>query len=194
MVKLEASALPLNLVQGLSEMGYTKCGDVFIRFCFARMLHRADVLSEIAQLSPESLSNYSSTSDIDLERSCSPLASMAHQNYFLISIRQEYALNLFDRQQSAQDMFGGNPNLLLRWSNVYYSSGELPQDDRGSRADTMVRKQGPEENCRHIPSGRSDNRHSQGALPQVYEGYGTLDWKALYEMCRHDIVQEASCF
>ena len=188
MVKLEASALPLSLVQGLSEMGYTKCGDVFIRFCFARMLHRADVLSEIAQLSPESLSNYSSTSDIDLERSCSPLASMAHQNYFLISIRQEYALNLFDRQQSAQDMFGGNPDLLLRWSNVYYSAANLHKMIVAPARILWYVSRGPKKivAVSHLDEVVIDTPKE---LYRRFMKYGTLDWKDLYEMCKHDIAK-----
>ena len=189
MVKLEASALPLSLVQGLSEMGYTKCDDVFIRFCFARALDRADVLSEVTQLSPECTNSYQDMSDIDLERSCSPLASMADQNYFLISIRQGYALNLFDRQQSAQDMFGGNQDVLLRWSNVYY---------RAANFHRMFKAPG---RILWYVSGHPKNIVAISHLDEVvidtpkelyrkFRKYGTLEWKSLYEMCNHDISKE----
>ena len=189
MVKLEASALPLSLVQGLSEMGYTKCDDVFIRFCFARALDRADVLSEVTQLSPECTNSYQDMSDIDLERSCSPLASMADQNYFLISIRQGYALNLFDRQQSAQDMFGGNQDVLLRWSNVYY---------RAANFHRMFKAPG---RILWYVSGHPKNIVAISHLDEVvidtpkelyrrFRKYGTLEWKNLYEMCNHDISKE----
>ena len=189
MVKLETSALPLDLVQGLSEMGYTKCDDMFIRFCFARMLDRAEVLSEIAQLSPESLNTYRDMSEIDLERSCSPLASMPDQKYFLISIRQGYALNLFDRHRSAQDMFGGNPDLLLQWSNVYY---------RAANFHKMIKA--PARILWYV-SGSPGKIVAVSHLDEVivdipkelyrrFRRYGTLEWKNLYEMCKRDTSKE----
>ena len=120
LVKFKESALPVSLMQGLSEMGFTRCGDEFIRFCFARYLDRSDALSEIARSAPQASTNYQSMSSLELERSCSPLTLERDQNYFLIPIRPGYALNLFDRQQSSQDLFGGKPSILLRWANVYY--------------------------------------------------------------------------
>ena len=38
MVKVEDSALPLDLLAGLSEMGFTRCDGGFVRFCFTRYL------------------------------------------------------------------------------------------------------------------------------------------------------------
>ena len=120
LVRFKESALPVSLIQGLSEMGFTRSGDDFIRFCFVRHLDRSDAVSEIAKLAPQASANYQSMSSLQIERTCSPLTIERGQNFFLIPIRPGYAMNLFDRQQSSQDLFGGNPDVLLRWSNVYY--------------------------------------------------------------------------
>ena len=48
MVKIEASSLPANLIQGLSELGFTRCGDHFVRFCFTGYHGRKGALDEIA--------------------------------------------------------------------------------------------------------------------------------------------------
>ena len=119
-VRIESESLPLSMVQGLSEMGFTKFKDSFVRFCFTRYLERDDTLSRVAELLPESSSTYRNMSHLDLERHCSPLVSATNQKHFLIPIRQGYALNLVDRQRSSSELFGGDPELLLRWCNVYY--------------------------------------------------------------------------
>ena len=116
MVEFEASALTSSLIPDLLEMGFIKCNGSFMRFCFSRYLDRQEVLSAISELGPESTSNYESMSSLELERCCSPLdLAGTNQRYFLIPIRPGYAMSLIDRQQSANDLFGGNPHVLLRW-------------------------------------------------------------------------------
>lgn len=41
---------------------------------------------------------------------------------YIVSIRPQYALHLFDTDLSAQDLFGGNPAQLLNYENAYYKS------------------------------------------------------------------------
>ena len=189
MVKFKESALPVNLMQGLSEMGFTRCGDEFIRFCFTHCLDRGDVLSEIAELTPEAINNYRDVSSLKLERSCSPLSSFAEQGYFLIPIRPGYALNLFDRQQSSHDLFGGNPDVLLRWSNVYYrkkthhkmlqAPGRILWYVSGDRQEVVCVSHLDE-----VVIGTPKELFRQ------FEKSGTLEWKDLYKMCEGDISKE----
>ena len=120
MVKVEDAAVPLDLLPALSEMGFTRCGGGFVRFCFPRYLEQKAALSRIAGLVADYADNYEDMSGLELERSCSPLISDSAQSYFLISIKPSYARNLVDRRLSSSDMFGGDPDVLLRWSNVYY--------------------------------------------------------------------------
>ncbi|MCY4528799.1 MAG: hypothetical protein OXD46_07225 [Chloroflexi bacterium] len=176
-------------IQGLSEMGFTRSGDEFIRFCFARYLDRSDAVSEIAELDPQASINYQRMSTLELERSCSPLTLERDQNYFLIPIRPGYALNLFDRQQSSQDLFGGNPDVLLRWSNVYY---------RRVTHHKMLRAPG---RILWYVSGKRGEIICVSHLDQVematpkelfrrFEKYGTLEWEDLYKMCGGDVSKE----
>ena len=73
MVKFETSALTPSLIPTLLEMGFIKCHDNFVRFCFSRCIDRQEVLSAISELCPESTGNYQDMSDLELERCCSPL-------------------------------------------------------------------------------------------------------------------------
>lgn len=189
MLKFKESALPVNLMQGLSEMGFTRCGDEFIRFCFTRCLDRGSVLSEITELAPEAVNDYRDVSSYELERSCSPLSSFAEQGYFLIPIRPGYALNLFDRQQSSHDLFGGNPDVLLRWNNVYY---------RKKTHHKML--QTPGRILWYVSGGRQAIvcvSHldevvigTPKELFRQFEKSGTLEWKDLYKMCEGDISKD----
>ena len=189
MVKFEASILLPSMIQDLLDMGFKKCNDSFVRFCFSRCLDREEVLSEIPQLCTKAKSNYQDMSNLDLERHCSPLSLRENQNHFLIPIRPGYALNLVEYRQSADDLFGGKPDLLLRWDNVYYRkktrhkmlkapgrilwyvSGAIGQIVAVSHLDSVVIDT-PKELLRH------------------FKKFGTLEWEDLYEMCEGDISRE----
>ena len=189
LVKFKKSALPVSLMQGLSEMGFTRCGDEFIRFCFARYLDRSDALSEIARSAPQASTNYQSMSSLELERSCSPLTLERDQNYFLIPIRPGYALNLFDRQQSSQDLFGGKPSILLRWANVYYRAathhkmlkapGRILWYVSGHRREVIC--------VSHLDKVEIDTPRE---LIRRFKKYGTLEWEDLDKMCGGDIARK----
>ena len=189
LVKFEESALPVSLIQGLSEMGFTRCGDEFIRFCFPRYLDRSDALAEIAELAPEASNNYQSMSNLELERSCSPLTLEGDQNYFLIPIRPGYALNLFDRQQSSQDLFGGDPAVLLLWRNVYYRAathhkmlkapGRILWYVSGDRKEVIC--------VSHLDEVEIDTPKE---LFRRFNKYGTLNWEELRKMCGGDIARK----
>ena len=125
-------------------------------------------------------------SRLELERHCSPLISDADQSYFLVPIRKGYALNLFDRQQSAVDLFGGNPEVLLRWSNVYYRAANFHKMlkppgrimwyvSKGSKMIVAVS---------HLDEVVIDTPKN---LLQRYTKFGTLDWHDLFRMCKGDV-------
>ena len=188
LVKFRPFAIPSSLMHSLSELGFTQSDGEFIRFCFAEHLDRDSILANVAESCPHALGNYQAMSDLDLERSCSPVSSGPDQSYFLIPIRPGYALNLFDRQHSANDLFGGRPDVLLRWSNVYYRAptlqnmlqvpGRVLWYVSGSRKQ-IVATSHLDEVVVHTPK----------ELIRKYGSYGTLDWNDLYRMCKGDIDQ-----
>ena len=189
MLKVEDSAVPLDLLPNLSEMGFTQCPGGFVRLCFTRYMEQDKALSKIVGLVPDCADNYKNMSGLDLERSCSPLISDAAQNYFLISIRPGYARNLVDRRLSSSDMFGGDPDVLLRWSNVYYRAASHRQ---------MLTAPG---RILWYVSGDSKEIVAVSHLDEVvldkpkelfrkFRRYGTFEWRHLYETCGGDISKE----
>ncbi len=189
MVKVEDAAVTLDILPALSEMGFTRYGGGFVRFCFTHYLEHDAALSKIAGLLPDCTVRYETMSGLDLERSCSPLISDADQNYYLIPIRPGYARNLVDRRLSSSDMFGGDPHVLLRWSKVYYRTAThhkmlaapgriLWYVSRSSREIAAVS---------HLDEVVLDGPKE---LFRRFRRYGTFEWKHLYEICGGDISKD----
>lgn len=190
MVRFEGSALTSSLIPDLLEMGFIKCKDNFVRFCFSRCFSRQKVLSAISKLYPESISNYENMSSLELEKCCSPLdLAGTNQRCFLIPIRPVYAMGLIDRQQSANDLFGGNPHVLLRWDNVYY---------RKVNRHKMIKAPG---RILWYVSSPSQQIVAVSHLDEVvidtlkelfrkFKKFGILEWNDLYKMCDHNPLKE----
>ena len=189
MVKLGLSALSPELIQGLSEMGFTECGDAYVRFCLTNCFDKDQALLEIGALSPESLPVYGNMSPLEIESHCSPMVSEANQNCYVIPIQPGYALNLFDRQQSSRDLFGGDRGVLLRWTNVYYRSGNSSK---------LIQIPG---RILWYVSGNSGGIVAVSRLDEVivdtpkelfkrFRRHGTLEWSDLYRMCKQDVSRK----
>ena len=189
MVKFEATAVTTRLVTDLLETGFTKCNDSFVRFCFPRCFDRQEALGTISVLSPESSSDFQNMSDLEIERHCSPLNLVANQGHFLIPIRPGYAISLFDRHQSANDLFGGKKSVLLRWDNVYY------------RRKTHHKILSPPARILWYVSGNVGEIVAVSHLDAVeidipkalfrkFKKIGILKWKDLWDMCGGDPSSE----
>ena len=188
-VKVDESALPAGMAETLSDMGFVECNGGLVRFCFTRHLNRGEALDAIAKLVPEASASYQALSDQQLVRSCSPLGSNTDQKTFLIPIKSTFALNLFDRQQSSYDLFGGEPSLLMLWSNTYY------------RAKTLHKLIQPPGRILWYVSGGRGEIVAVSHLDEVvidapkelfrrFKKSGTLQWEDIYHLCKGDISTE----
>ena len=191
MVKFEKTALASNLVPDLLETGFTPYQDGFVRFCFSRCLNRNQVSTAISEICPVLESNYHGMSNFELERHCSPLGLMEDtgQKHLLIPIRPSYAISLVDRHLSAEDLFGGEIKVLLRWEQVYY------------RNKTYHKMLKPPARLLWYVSGNQQkivalshlDEVDIGPLKEIYRRFrrfGILKWDDLYEMCEGDVSQE----
>ena len=190
MVKFEKTFLDPSFKPSLLKIGFTECPESFVRFCFALSLDRQEVSSTIAELCPESISNYLNLSDLELERYCSPLSlEEAREKYFLVPVRPGYAMSLVDRGGAADDLFGGNISVLLRWDNVYY------------RKKTLHRILQPPARILWYVTGNQNQIVAASHLDEVQIGaakelfkkfkkIGVLAWNDIYEMCKGDPSNE----
>lgn len=189
-VVYDKSAVSPDLIPHLQEMGFTEVGEVYVRFCFSRILSRSDTLSAISKLHPDTLPEYSAMSDLELESRCSPLSlALTDQKSYLIPIRPGYALNLFDREESGYNLFGGDIRLLLRYDNVYYRKKThyhmLKSPGRILWYVSRQKKQ-------IVAVSHLDTVEigSPKALFNRYKRFGILEWRDIYNMCDGDVSAE----
>lgn len=190
MVKFETSAVSSDMESDLLEMKFRRCNDGFVRFCISKCFaDRDEALSIISDICPDSLSHYQVMSDADLEECCSPLSLGNKENVFMVPIRPGYALSLIDIRQSANDMFGGDPNVLLRWDNVYYRKATRR---RMLKAPGRILWYVSGDQGKIVAISRLDKVviGSPRELLRQFKPLGVLDWKGLYEMCDGNISSE----
>ena len=188
-VKFEASALTSSLVPDLLDIGFTKCNDSFVRFCFPRCLNREEVLSRIYDLSPESRSDYQDVSNLELERFCSPLSLGEKQGYFLVPIKPGYAISLVDIHHSADDLFGGKTSVLLRWDHVYYRS-KTRHHMLKSPARILWYESGVERQIVAVSHLDAVEIDTPKALFKKFKKFGILKWEDIFQMCKGDPWKE----
>ena len=191
MVRVESETMTSGLRHDLLAAGFTECGGDFVKFTLSACFDRPTTLKRIGELSPQSLDTYRDLEDLDLEGHCSPLSLRGtDQTYFTVPVRPAYAMSLFDRRQSADDFFGGEAEILLRWQNVYY------------RKKTQHRMLKPPGRILWYVSGRKNRQivavsrlddvavDTPKILFRKFQKFGILKWDDLYEMCNGDVTTE----
>ena len=105
------------------DFGFVERGGSLVRFCIPAVLRRDEVLYRMESLRPGSSTVFAGMNPGELERRCSPLClADFEQSLLIVPIRPGHALNIVDFKRSADDLFGGDLNRLLRPDNVYYRS------------------------------------------------------------------------
>ena len=189
-VEFELSGITPSLVPDLMDMGFTNCGNAFTKFCFSRCLDRKELLEKMAAVSPASATEFRDATDLELENYCAPVSLNADQNYFLVPIQPGYALSLIDRQLSSNDMFGGDPSVLLRWENVYYRKAATSHKilkTPGRILWYVSRSQKQIVAVSHLDEVVVDTAKE---LLKRFKKFGILGWEELYRMCAGDTSME----
>jgi len=187
-VKIKASSVNVELVPHLVEMGFLKYGDDYIKFCFSKHLNRKQTLSAITKNCLSAKNDYQNFSKVELQRRCSPLSldNVADMNFFILPIKQGYAMSLVDTSQSTQDLFGGDQDRLLRWDNVYY------------KKKTHHRILKPPARILWYVTGSIKKVVAVSHLDEVfidtpkllhrkYKKLGVLEWNDIFEICGGDV-------
>ena len=190
MVKFETSAVSSDMESDLLEMKFTQRDDGFVRFCISKCFaDRNEALSIISDICPDNLSHYQAMSDNDLEECCSPLSLGNKENVFLVPIRRGYAISLIDLYQSANDIFGGTPKVLLRWDNVYYSNATRR---KMLKAPGRILWYVSREQKQIVAISRLDEviKGRPGELYKQFKHLGALEWNDIYKMRDGDISSD----
>ena len=193
MVEFRDSHTFSRLRPTLLRMGFIQPNKNFVRFCFANYLSRESALEKIAEIDADAIPFYMGMSENEIERHLSPLAILSHTNYFLVPIRPKFAISLVDWQQSANTLFGGRENVLLRWDHVYYRSNTKHRMLRPPgrilwyvSAIPSRRTTGTDRNVIAISHLDSVQSGYPKQLFKQFRRKGAFDWKQVNETCKGD--------
>ena len=193
LVKFTSDSIFPGLVPELIDKSFVKCDQTFVRFCFSSSLIRDEVLEKVTYLCPEVVIKYSRTSDSEIERYCSPLNLLTNQqNKFLIPIRQGYAMSLINCDLSAEDLFGGQTSVLLRWANVYYRKRSHHKMLNSPARILWYVSGGPKDIGKIMAISSLDEIviGTPKILFRKFAGFGILDWNDIFTLCEKDINKE----
>ena len=189
-VQLGPGSMTPGLGHDLLEMGFTKRGDDFVRFCFSRCLNHEETLERIGELSPGATETYRNLTHLDLEGCCSPLGmEAADQKYFVVPVRPHFAMSLVDRRRSADDLFGGKAEVLLRWDNVYYRSRTHHRILRPP-ARILWYVSGKEKSIVAVSRLDETMIDNPKILFRKFKRFGILEWRDLCGICDGDPTRE----
>ena len=183
MVRFRSDSMSPSLGHDLLQVGFTTHGRDFVRFCFSRSLDRPGTVARIAELSPGTEKEYRQLTDHEIEERCSPLSlETTDQGYFIVPVRPSYAMSLVDRRGSANHLYGGKSDVLLRWDNVYYRS---KSQHRMLKAPARILWYVSRKAKQIVAVSRLDQVKIDSAkvLFKRFQKFGILKWADLYEMC-----------
>lgn len=179
-----------NISEHLTEMGFLKQEGRFLRVCLAEFAGREQIIYETSQLLSGLGSAYKKMSDLELLRYCSPVASAAEDSdYFLIPIQPHHAMNLFDYRQTSSNLFGGKPDILLRWKNVYYRT-KTRHKMLAAPARILWYLSKPESSIVAISHLERVDLDVPKSLFSRFRKFGTLTWNDILQICHEDLSAE----
>ena len=188
-VEFDCSGVPDLLDPIFVKMGFIGTTDAFLRFAIARTVRIDTALERVAEQSPTVADALRLHDNLTLERMCAPLVSSQNLPCYLVPIRPAFAMGLLDRDQSSDDLFGGDPTVLLRWANVYYRAkhqqhmlkapGRILWYVSGSVGEIVAISHLDEVEC-GLPK----------ELFRKYKKFGILEWRDIHELCKRDIAKE----
>ena len=189
-VRITLGSVSLSAERYAEDLGFVRTAHGFVRFCYSRCLNTERALESMSLLQPEAMGIVGGLSPTEIERLSSPLClSDIEQNFFLIPIRPGYAMSLVDRRRSADDMFGGEPSVLLRWDHVYYRGkdhhhmltppGRILWYVSGSNAGVVA--------VSHLDTVKIGKPQM---LFKEYRRFGILRWDDIYKLCDGDPSRE----
>ena len=186
LIKFEKDGVSLNLISTLLDMGFVAHQDTFIRFTIPHCITREQVMSGLTLRAPQIRDTFRSMNDIELEQCCSPLSIPNSRSTFMVPIKPDYAMSLFDSCRAGQDLFGGNSDVLLRWENVYYRKAtHVKMMKAPGRILWYVSS--PEKEIVAVSLLDTVAIDTPKQLFRSFRKFGIFDWRELYQLCDGDV-------
>ena len=179
-----ANAITSLFIPHLINANFQKVSNDYVRYCLPYVTSRTEALETITMLRSEDSSLCQNMDNSEFERHCSPMClKETDQKYFLVPIKPGYALSLFDRSQSATDLFGGHTDVLLRWDNVYYRSKTCHRM-LTTPARILWYVSGEEGRIKAISHLDQVEIGPPKELYKKFKHHGIFKWREIFTLCR----------
>lgn len=189
-VKLSKSQWSNYTRADLLKMGFLETDYDFRRLTLASVLTCEEVKSELNKQFSSDMEALGAIGDDELTKMCSPIVLRDRDEpAYIVPIRPEYALSLFDRKQASTDLFGGHQQVLMRCDNVYFRK---KSHHHMLKAPARIlwyesREVGAITACSHLDAVTIGTPKD---LFRSFKELGALDWSDIYEMCKRDVTAE----
>lgn len=189
-ILVERHSLPHNIDAQLISMGFREAGAHYKRLCLTGIMLRGDVEAMGTEYFHGSSVDWATLSDNEILTGSAPVVlEDRSERCFLVPIRPEYAMSLFDNQIASNDMFGGRSKVLMRWDNVYFRS-KTHHNVIKAPARLLWYESGNVNGIRANSQLLSVEVGSPKDLFRKYRKFGTFDWSDINRICGEDVDRQ----
>ncbi len=217
LVEVSERHLSDSIVRALKENSFSQVEHNWLKFSVRGILSAEDTGNKLRQLAVE-FENYSEfvshietgLKDAFLQSNISELIQTerllwpikiedANIPSYVVPIRPEWAIHLFDTNLGSQTLFGSDPNLVFSMDNVYYRSSRPKMPTENSRVLWYV-SQGSNRNVAGVKAIRACSYVDEvvvGSPKQLFKQFkelGVYRWNDVYETAHFDIDREVLAF
>jgi predicted nucleic acid-binding protein len=216
LINISDPFLPSEVIQGLIKLGFTSSNSKWLKVNLYGVLAIPELTHEIKHLAKkyQEHANFfnkvhrfflsSNVEDIDeyikIERVLFPLKIKELQlPCYIVPIRPEWAMNLFDSKLARQDLFGGDPNLLFNVENVYYraSTPQIIKKVPGRILWYVTKGDGQSSGLMSINACSYINEVFVDKPKQLFKKnkrLGVYKWQDVYEVAHKNIKNDVMAF
>ena len=205
-----------EIIESLRENGFISADNSWIKLNLSLVATSQQLLSHLKLLGVRfvEISNYfaqlkqtletaihekNTQTLLQVERALWPVKIIdAEIPTYIIPILPVWAMHLFDSNISTQDLFGADPNLILRLENIYYRSSSSKILSSPARILWYVSK--GKSTYQGIQSIRAYSYLDEVFIdkPKVlysrFKRFGVYKWKDVFEVTKHNIHKEIMAF
>ncbi len=189
-VRIDGNGLVASMKRFLAAAGFHYAGPDYVRLCPTGVMTRSEVEQKASLYFPDESGAWSSLAGRELLARCSPAAfTDVEETSFIIPIKPNYAMSLFDRKKAGGDLFGGKSQILMRWANVYYRANTHHRILRAPGR-LLWYESHPEQAisaCSHL---RSVEIGTPKTLFRRYRKSGALEWSDVERICHGDLTRK----
>ncbi|NLX22940.1 MAG: GNAT family N-acetyltransferase [Phycisphaerae bacterium] len=214
-VRIGEPVLPEGLAAGLLKTGFVPSEGRWVKLVLPAAAPRDQIVARIRDIASEEIEdagllrtlatlveqiplNSHPRSLVSVERSLFPakLSDLAIPS-FVVPIRPQWAMHLFDEHLASQDLYGSDPHLVLSAQNVYYRAARPRILTAPARLLWYVSEDSGYPGTKAIRAVSYIERVETGPPKELFRRFrklGVYEWRHVYELARRHTDNQVMAF